>query len=353
VDRLTVTHPHGRYQVMVGWGLLSQLSQLADVHGPLALVTDSNVGPHYAHICGTVDCLVTLPAGEQHKTLATVQGIYDQLLAAGLDRHGTLVALGGGVVGDVAGFAAATYMRGMDFVQCPTSLLAMVDASVGGKSGVDLPQGKNLVGAFKQPVAVLADLETLPTLPPEEFAAGMAEVLKHSLIAAPHILDTLEHGAWDAAGAMDSPHALQSLVTEAIHVKRNIVQDDPFEQGRRAALNLGHTFGHAIEQVSHYTIRHGEAVAMGLVAAAHLSTALGHCSPEIQWRIEELLQHLHLPVRIPSAFAPEQLYQAMGSDKKKVAGKLRFVLLRTIGDVFVSNEVPKAAVLSTLRTLGL
>jgi shikimate kinase/3-dehydroquinate synthase len=293
-----------------------------------------------------------LPAGEQHKTLATVRDIYDQLLAAGFDRQGTVVALGGGVVGDITGFAAATYMRGVDLVQCPTSLLAMVDASIGGKSGVDLPQGKNLVGAFKQPVAVLADLATLPTLPPAEFVAGMAEVLKHGLIAAPHILNRLEQGIWDAPTAMESLPALQSLVTEAIQVKRDVVQDDPFEQGRRAVLNLGHTFGHAIEQVSGYTIRHGEGVAMGLVAAAHLSATLGHCSPALQQRIEQLLQRLHLPLKIPSALAPESLYQAMGSDKKKAAGKLRFVLLRGIGDAFVTDEVPEAAVLSTLRKLS-
>ena len=194
--RVGVGYPGGRYEVVVGWGLLADLKELAGIEGPVAVVTDENVGPLYAERIGAVDCVVTIAAGEQYKTPATVQLIYDELLAAGLDRKATVVALGGGVVGDVAGFAAATYMRGVNFVQCPTTLLAMVDASVGGKTGVDLPQGKNLVGAFKQPAAVIADLATLTTLPPAEFAAGMTEVVKHGLIAAPGILGSVERGAW-------------------------------------------------------------------------------------------------------------------------------------------------------------
>ncbi len=190
-SRLTVVHPVGQYNVIVGADVLPRLRELAGIVGPVAVVTDSHVGPLYAERLGETVCLVTIPAGERHKTLTTVQSIYDDLLTVGLDRSGTIVALGGGVVGDVAGFVAATYMRGVRFVQCPTSLLAMVDASVGGKTGVDLPQGKNLVGAFKQPTAVLADMATLTTLPPEEFAAGMAEVVKHGLIANPDLLDRL------------------------------------------------------------------------------------------------------------------------------------------------------------------
>ena len=348
--RLRVSYPGGQYEVVVGWGLLSGLREVAGITGPVAVVTDENVGPLYAGQIGAVDSVVTIPAGERYKTPATVQMIYDELLAAGLDRTATIVALGGGVVGDVAGFVAATYMRGLNFVQCPTTLLAMVDASVGGKTGVDLPQGKNLVGAFKQPAAVIADLATLETLPPAEFAAGMAEVVKHGLIAAPAILERWEMG--DGRWEIGIIPKLQSLVVEAIAVKRDIVEGDPFEQGRRAVLNLGHTFGHAIEQVSGYGVRHGEAVAMGLVAAANLSARLGHCAPALQQRIELVLQRLNLPTRIPGGLAPAAILAAMASDKKKAAGKLRFVLIRDVGDVFVTGEVEEAAVLATLAELS-
>jgi 3-dehydroquinate synthase len=294
--------------------------------------------------------VVTIPAGEQHKTLATVQTIYNELLAAGIDRQATVVALGGGVVGDVAGFVAATYMRGVDFVQCPTSLLAMVDASVGGKTGVDLPQGKNLVGAFKQPTAVLADVTTLQTLPPAEFAAGMAEVVKHGLINDPDLFASLEIGHWRLTN--QSPISnLQTLVATAIKVKRDVVQEDPFEQGRRATLNLGHTFGHAVEQVSGYRVRHGEGVAMGLVAAAHLSAQLGYCDPALQSRIEAVLQAQNLPIRIPAEFTPKAIYQAMFNDKKKAVGKLRFILLRDVGDVLMTGDVAETAVLTSLTAV--
>ncbi|MBK7896740.1 MAG: 3-dehydroquinate synthase [Anaerolineaceae bacterium] len=348
--RLPVTHPSGQYDVLVGADLLPNLADLAQIRGPIALITDSHVGPLHAPRLGAVACTITIPAGEQHKTLATVHTIYDQLLAAGLDRQATIVALGGGVVGDIAGFVAATYLRGVDFVQCPTSLLAMVDASVGGKTGVDLPQGKNLVGAFKQPTAVLADITTLQTLPPEEFAAGMAEVVKHGLISNPDLFGRLETGDWRLTN--QSPISnLQSLVATAIEVKRDVVQEDPFEKGRRATLNLGHTFGHAIEQVSGYRVRHGEGVALGLVAAANLSARLAYCDLALQGRIEAVLQAQGLPTRIPSEFAPAALYQAMFTDKKKAAGKLRFILLRDVGDLFVAGDVGEQAVLASLTAV--
>ncbi|MBK8901173.1 MAG: 3-dehydroquinate synthase [Anaerolineaceae bacterium] len=350
LTRLPVAHPTGQYEVLVGADLLPNLAELAHIRGPIVLITDSHVGPRHASRLSGAACTVTIPAGEQHKTLATVQTIYNELLAAGIDRQATVVALGGGVVGDVAGFVAATYLRGVDFVQCPTSLLAMVDASVGGKTGVDLPQGKNLVGAFKQPTAVLADITTLQTLPAEEFAAGMAEVVKHGLISNPELFERLEIGDWRFSN--QSPiSSLQSLVATAIEVKRDVVQEDPFEQGRRATLNLGHTFGHAIEQVSGYRVRHGEGVALGLVAAANLSTRLGYCDPALQERIEAVLQRQGLPTRIPAAYDPAQIYQAMFSDKKKAAGRLRFILLRDVGDVFIAAEVAEAAVLETLTAV--
>jgi len=344
LTRLTVQYPTGQYDVLIGPHLLPQLAELAGLTTPPAIIADSNVGPLYAAQCGPALVVVTIPAGAQHKTLDTVRTIYDPLLAAGLERSGTIVALGGGVVGDVAGFVAATYLRGVRLVQCPTSLLAMVDASVGGKTGVDLPQGKNLVGAFKQPELVLADTATLETLPPAEFSAGLAEVVKSGLIAAPAIVERLE-------GAAPGQDDLSFLILESIRVKRDVVQEDPFEHGRRAVLNLGHTFGHAIEQVSSYQVRHGEAVAMGLVAAARLSVQLGHCPAGLPGRIETVLQRCRLPTRIPAGLDPAAIQAAMGSDKKRSAGRLSFILLRGVGDVFITNEVPSAAVLEILTSL--
>lgn len=351
LQQMSITHPQGQYPVWLGSQLLGKIRQLANITGPYAVITDENVGPLYAAHFQDAQAVVTLPAGEQHKNLESVRQIYDQLFAAGLDRKGTLVALGGGVVGDMTGFVAATYMRGIDFVQCPTTLLAMVDASVGGKTGVDVPQGKNLIGAFKQPTAVIADITTLQTLPKAEFAAGMAEVIKHGLINDPELFAQLAQG--EAEWTQTLPNArLQALVYRAIQVKRDVVQDDPFEQGRRALLNLGHTFGHAIEQVSQYQIRHGEGVAMGLVCAANLSARLGLASADLQVRVESVLLKTGLPVRIPAQFSAAALYKAMGTDKKKAAGMLRFVLIRDVGDCVLVGDVAETAVLQTLAELG-
>jgi len=230
----------------------------------------------------------------------------------------------------------------------------MVDSSIGGKTGVDLPQGKNLVGAFKQPRLVVADIATLATLPAVEFAAGMAEVAKHGLIADPVLWQRLTAEEWaiDPRRLADDRLLradVQSLVTRAIRVKRDVVEEDPFETGRRAVLNLGHTFGHAIEQVSGYAVRHGEAVAMGLVAAAHLSAALGESSPALPGEVEAVLSRLGLPVRIPRALDPRALHTAMGTDKKRQSGRLRFVLIHDIGEVFVRGDVPDELVMATLE----
>jgi shikimate kinase/3-dehydroquinate synthase len=349
---LPVTHPTGQYDVLVGENLLPKLTGLAHIKGPFAVVTDTNVGPLHAYKIEGALTVVTVPAGEEFKTLDTVRDIYDQLFAAGLDRKGTLVALGGGVVGDMTGFVAASYMRGIDFVQCPTTLLAMVDASVGGKTGVDMPQGKNLVGAFKQPTAVLADLSTLQTLPPAEFASGMAEVVKHGLLANEDLLQSLKTGDWRLSPENQSLISnLQSLVTDAIQVKRDVVQEDPFEHGVRATLNLGHTFGHAIEQVSGYTVRHGEGVAMGMVAAANLSARLEECDPVLQLRIEKVLKYVGLPTRIPANLDAEEMYHYMSSDKKKAAGVMRFVLIHDVEDVFVQGNVAKEDVLAAITAV--
>ncbi|MDY0094065.1 MAG: 3-dehydroquinate synthase [Candidatus Vecturithrix sp.] len=348
-----ITARDDRYEFIVGGGILPFVAQLAGISGPIAVITDSNVGPLYAESCGKTDIVITVTPGQQHKTLTTVQAICEELFEKGFDRSGTILALGGSLISGLAGFVAGIYMRGVDCVQCPTSLLAMVDTSIGGKAGINLTQGRNLLGVFKQPKAVVADVATLQSLSPREFANGMAEVIKHSLIADTDLLEKIEQGNWQRES--DSLHPpldeLQALVAQAIQVKIQIIQEDPFEKGRRTILNLGHTFAYAIELVSEQEIGHGEAVAMGLVAAANLSARQGYCDPGLQKRIERTLQAAALPARIPAKMKPEQLLQAMKADKKKKGERLRFVLLRDIEDVFVTDAVPPNAVLETIREL--
>ena len=352
--RVPITSSTARYEFIVGGGILPFAGQLAGIFGSVAVITDSQVGPLYARSFGNIDTVIEVPVGGQHKTLATVEYVYGRLIDSGFDRSGTIVALGGAVISELAGFVAATYMRGVDCVQCPTSLLSMVDTSIGGKAGVDLPEGQNLIGAFKQPKVVIADVATLQSLPAKEFACGMAEIIKHSLIADTDLLDQIEKGHWkhETTAPLPAMAELQALVAQAIQVKVHIVQEDPFDEGPRQVLNLGHTFAHAIEQVSGNSVRHGEAVAMGLVAAANLSARLGYCSTGLQARIESVVGDAGLPVRIPPAVEARHLMAAMGRDKKKTAGKIRFVLLRDIGEVFVTDTVEEADVVDTLKDLA-
>jgi 3-dehydroquinate synthase len=315
--------------------------------GRCAVVTNQVVGRYHAEPvleslrqAGFEPVYLTLPDGEQHKTLATVAGLYRQLVEAKLDRRSPLIALGGGVLGDTAGFAAATFLRGVPFVQIPTTLLSMVDASVGGKVGVDLPQGKNLVGAFKQPELVVIDPAVLATLPPAEYRAGLAEVVKHGIIDAPELFAALE---------TDGNLAPTTWLYEAIMVKVRVVQEDPFEQGRRAVLNLGHTFGHAFERLANFELRHGEAVALGLVCAARLARRLGHCSNDTVERIVNLLNQLELPTQLPP-YAPAEVWTAMGSDKKRQGNTLRFILPLAIGQVDIFDNVSQEDVAAILMS---
>jgi 3-dehydroquinate synthase len=351
--RFSIDHPAQPYEYIVGSGILPFIRQLAGVTGSLVVITDSSVEELYGQSCGEVDHVITIPVGNNHKTLATVQSIYDQLIEIGFDRSGTIAALGGSVVGDIAGFVAATYMRGVNFIQCPTSLLAMADTSIGGKTSIDLPQGKNLIGVFKQPSMVIADVATLQTLPPEEFASGMAEVIKHGLIADSDLLERVESGNWhhESGTLYTSLFEVQSLVAQAIQVKIAIVQEDPFEYGRRFSLNLGHTFAHAIEQASGYSICHGEAVAIGMVAATNLSARLGHCSSDLQERIESILKRAGLPIRIPH-LDENLLMKAMENDKKRIGDIIRFVLPSRIGQAFIADDVVHADILATLREMS-
>lgn len=357
--RIPVRTPEGGYDILVGEGVLADAGDFVaraaldeGRPGLCAVVTHPKIGaahgPSLASsltLAGFTARVIEIPEGEAHKTLETVSGLYERLVEAELDRRSPLIALGGGVVGDVAGFAAATYLRGVPFVQIPTSLLAMVDASVGGKTGVDLPQGKNLVGAFKQPALVLIDPAVLSTLPSAEFRSGLAEVVKHGIIGAPKLFEALE-GEQDAA-----PPDLAQLIADAVRVKVAVVEEDPFERGRRAVLNLGHTFGHAIEIVSGYRVRHGEGVALGLAAATRLAARKGLCDPTLVARVERLLERLELPTRLDGLPA-EQIVSAMATDKKRAGSRLRFVLPRALGDVGVIEDVAREDVLAVLKELS-
>jgi 3-dehydroquinate synthase len=356
---ISVRTPEGGYDILVGEGLLAQAgtlvarSALSDSRpGACAVVTHPKIAAAHGQtlldglsLSGFTATMIEIPDGEAHKTLETVGRLYERLVEAGLDRRSPLIALGGGVAGDVTGFAAATYLRGVPFVQIPTSLLAMVDASVGGKTGVDLPQGKNLIGAFKQPALVVIDPEVLSTLPAAEFRSGLAEVVKHGMIGAPALFEALE-GKDGAA-----PPELAQLIADAVRVKVAVVEEDPFERGRRAVLNLGHTFGHAIEIVSEYRVRHGEAVGMGLVAATRLAARRGLCDPALAMRVERLLERLELPAQ-PVGLAAEHIVAAMATDKKRAGGRLRFVLPRALGDVDVFDDVTREEVLAVLQTVA-
>ncbi len=336
---IPVTTPTGAYPIHIGDGLLVHVGTLlleSGVRpGSAAIVSNPDVAQIYAgavaqslSAAGFDAHLCTVPEGEAHKTLASIASLYDQFLAAGLDRRSPVIALGGGVVGDMAGFAAASYLRGVPFVQIPTTLLSMVDASVGGKTGVDLPQGKNLVGAFIQPEVVIIDPAVLATLPAAEFRSGMAEVIKHGILGGPALFAALEG---------DGPADLAAMLADAVGVKVAVVEEDPFERGRRATLNLGHTFGHAIELVSHFRVRHGEGVGLGLVASAHMATELGLCDEALAARITNLVERIGLPIRI-SGYDVDKVYAAMAHDKKRVGKNLRFIVPRAIGDVILIDH---------------
>ncbi len=335
---IPVKTPTSEYTITIERGGLAQFS----LDERCAVVTNTTLAPLYgaALVSRLPDAvLVVIPDGERYKTLETVARLYSDFVAAGQDRGSTVIALGGGVVGDTAGFAAATYMRGVRLVQIPTSLLAMVDSSVGGKVGVDLPEGKNLVGAFKQPDAVLIDPDVLKTLPPREWRCGTAEAIKHALIADPGLLELIDPAQDQGA-----------MVARAVQVKVDVVQQDPYEQNIRAYLNFGHTFAHAVELVSGYQWLHGEAVGVGMVAAARLSNALGLLDAKSANKVESIVARYGLPTRLGELDA-EALYEAMFTDKKWQRGRSRFVLLEGIGKPTIVNDVPAEAVIEVLQVL--
>jgi 3-dehydroquinate synthase len=326
---------------VVGRGLLAELPRLLRERCPAhayAVISDSRVAELYGgrvveglRAAGLRADLFPFPCGEWNKTRATWADLTDALLAARLGRDGAVVALGGGVTGDLAGFVAATYLRGVPYAQAPTSLLAMLDASIGGKTGLDIPAGKNLVGAFHEPRFVLADVDTLATLPKAHLAAGMAEAVKHGVIADAAYLDAVLADA-DAVRARDLD-ALERVVTRGAGIKETIVAEDPREAGRRAVLNFGHTVGHAVEARSGYAFSHGEAVAIGMAVEARLAERLGLARPGLLGAVRAALERFGLPVAVPEDLAAADLLEAMQGDKKVRARSVRFALPSAIGEM--------------------
>jgi 3-dehydroquinate synthase len=348
-----------RYPIRIGNGLFDDAENWRDaIRGVHALiVSDSNVAPLYAQRLrdalarapgASVRCeALVLPAGEAHKNLDAASKVLDALAHLGATRDACVLALGGGVVGDIAGFAAACWMRGIDFVQCPTTLLAMVDSSVGGKTGVDHAAGKNLIGAFHQPRAVIADLDTLATLPDRELRAGLAEVVKTACIGDADFFGWLEAHA-DALLGRDAD-ALTHAITRCCRFKAGVVERDEREAGERALLNFGHTFGHALETEAGYgALLHGEAVGVGMVLAARLSAQLGLSDTADTQRLRALLERFGLPAAIPAGMAADALLARMRLDKKNRAGVLRLVLWHGIGRAEIAENIDATALRTVL-----
>ncbi|MFV9505180.1 MAG: 3-dehydroquinate synthase [Oscillochloridaceae bacterium umkhey_bin13] len=368
---LTVTTTNARYPVIVAAGGLAELPALLanlELRGRLWLISDEQVLPH--HGAAVVEPLravgwgieaLAVPAGEQAKQTATLEQIYSWLIQGGVERRDTVLALGGGVIGDLAGYAAATVLRGIAVVQLPTTLLAMVDAAVGGKTGINHPLGKNLIGAFHQPRLVLADTTTLATLSPRELRAGWAEVIKHGVISDAGLFMALEDLAAQRDWADQPLHgwpthdpvlveALTALIRRAVAVKVGVVSRDEREQGERLTLNYGHTLGHAIENLAGYgTLLHGEAVAMGMHAAARIAVAMGLCEPALVERQRRLLAAYGLGVTMPPGLEADALLAATLRDKKVQARRVRWILPTTIGSVVVRDDVPEAMVRAVLQ----
>ena len=326
-ELLTLKGTNGVSEIHIENGLLSRAAAvIGETFSPsrIHIVSDSTVAPLYLQKLEQQFTLpvthTIIPAGEEHKRLATVEGIYHDLLASGMTRKDLIVALGGGVVGDITGFAAATFLRGVSLCQIPTTLLAQVDSSVGGKTGVDMPEGKNLVGAFYQPRLVLIDPSALTTLPEQTFADGMAEVVKYGYISNRDILDMVS--------APDYKQNIESIICECVKIKRDVVTIDEHDTGLRMILNFGHTIGHAAEKLGNYVdLTHGQAVAVGMVAAMRLSAFLGN--EDLTGRLIEILKHIGLPTELK--YDREDIYRSLLSDKKKFGATVNFILVREPG----------------------
>ena len=336
------------YRVLIAEGLLKQLGACMGQHlsrRTCAVVTDSNVGPLFAgrikrslRSAGFQSILIRIPAGEKSKTLRQAGAICEQMIGAGLDRQSLVIGLGGGVIGDISGFVAAIYHRGIPHVQVPTTLLAMVDSSIGGKTGVNTADGKNLLGAVHHPSLVIDDVDVLKTLPRREFNQGFAEIIKHAVIADPKMFKQLQSGK---ARSPRRPLALQKLIRRNIEIKSNIVAKDERDQtGERALLNFGHTVGHAIERAGNYRkFLHGEALSLGIVAACAVSIKRAGLPPRQRDAVIDVLRRFDLPTCLPKNFPRNKIVSAVKFDKKFQSGKIRFVVTPKIGAAYLSNEV--------------
>jgi 3-dehydroquinate synthase len=344
METIQVNVAVGSYPVYIGSQILSDgtLWQKHLGRGKALIVTNDVVAPLYldllrAALTGHEVAVHVIPDGETHKTMQTWSGIIDQLVGMNARRDSTLIALGGGVVGDITGFAAASYMRGIPFVQAPTTLLAQVDASVGGKTGINHPKGKNLIGAFHQPAAVIIDTATLASLPPREFNAGLAEVVKYGAIMDPDFFDWLENSA--ASIRSRKADALHRLIRQSVVNKAKIVSADEREAGIRAVLNFGHSFAHALETLTAYSqFLHGEAVAIGMVIAAHLSEQRGLCSGGARDRLHRLLRLFDLALELPRSVPTRAMIEALELDKKGLASGRRLILLKAIGEAVIDDQ---------------
>ncbi|MFQ5912257.1 MAG: 3-dehydroquinate synthase [Nitrospinota bacterium] len=345
------------YPVAIGPNLLDRAGRLMAERGLAKrawVLTNPTVGSLYAkRLAASLDRAgvrhewFEIPDGEAYKTLTWCARAYRAMVRAGLDRQGSVMALGGGVVGDLGGFLAATYLRGVASVQVPTTLISQVDSSIGGKTGVNLPEGKNLVGAFHQPDLVVADTLALKTLPEREWVSGMAEVVKYGVIADDSFFSFVED-EWEGLRRL-RPRPLQTAIVTSCRIKAAVVEVDEREAGSRAILNFGHTFGHALETLTRYRrYTHGEAIAIGMAWAGRVSVELGVCDRAASNRLTELLRRIGLPVELPR-LDPRRLMEVMGRDKKVRDGRLRLVLMRDLGDVGVYEGVPESAILRTLQ----
>ncbi len=346
------------YDVHVDRGLIARAGDIIrslTKSKKIGIVTDTSVAPHFLSPLATslrssefdvVECIV--PSGETHKHLGTISQIFDAFLSQKWERSSPIIALSGGVIGDMTGYAAASILRGVPFIQMPTTLLSMVDASVGGKTGINHAAGKNLIGAFHQPIVVLADIDTLQTLPKREFVSGLAECIKHEIIRDADGFDRLEKTIGRAL-ALDADYLTQ-LVAHNVAIKARVVEVDPHEHGERAHLNFGHTFGHGIERASNYALTHGECVGLGMIAATRTARALGMIDALSVTRIEKLITASGLPVS-GLKVSTDEIFNTMHSDKKVRDAKLRFVLPDRIGHVVVRDDVPDSLVRNAIESL--
>jgi len=362
VSEIDVNLPQQSYKIAIAAGGLDRLGESMtslNLGKKVMVVSNPIIFRHYGEqaiaslqAAGFEVYSCNVPAGERYKTLASVQKIYDAALENRLERSSTLVALGGGVIGDMTGFAAATWLRGINFVQVPTTLLAMVDAAIGGKTGVNHPQGKNLIGAFHQPRLVLIDPQVLNTLPAREFRAGMAEVIKYGIIWDAQLFDQMEHSDRLDQLRYLSADLLQAILTRSCQAKADVVSKDEKEAGLRAILNYGHTIGHAVESLTGYRlVNHGEAVAIGMVAAGQLAVALQMWNQEDAARQNALIQKAGLDTGLPAGLDIEAILDALQTDKKVEAGKVRFVLPTQIGAVTVTDQVPSDTIRQVLQQM--